>query len=48
MQTFMRDIFQAVKVRFIKYHLKPFVREQPNYIVLHVGAIDLDLIEHQI
>ena len=33
--------FAGAKVRCMKDHIKPTLREKPNHIVLHVGTNDL-------
>ena len=33
--------FAGAKVRCMKDHIKPTLREKPNFIVLHVGTNDL-------
>ena len=33
--------FTGSKVRFMKYHMKPSVREKPDHIILHDGTNDL-------
>ena len=35
------NIFQAAKIKDINDYIKPALREDPNYLVLHIGTNDI-------